>query len=129
MAKNKIGYVDGFVLVVPKANRDAYKKMAKEGAKMWMKAGALDYKECVGDDLAAPEMGGMKALTFTKMAKLKDTEEVWFSFIGFKSRAHRDQVNKKVMADMHKNAAKYKDFKMPFDEKRMAYGGFKVIVG
>ncbi len=128
MAKIKVGYVDGFVLVVPKDKREAYKKMAKDGAKMWMKAGALDYKECVGDDLAVPDMGGMKALTFTKLAKPKDDEEVWFSYISYKSRAHRDQVNKKVMAQMDKDADKYKDFEMPFDTKRMAYGGFKVMV-
>ncbi len=128
MAKSKVGYVDGFVLVVPKAKREAYKKMAKEGAKMWMKAGALDYKECVGDDLE-PEMGDAKVMTFAKLAKPKEGEEVWFSFVSYKSRAHRDQVNKKLMAEMAMNAEKHKDMEMPFDMKRMAYGGFKVIVG
>ena len=128
MAKIKVGYVDGFVLSVPKNKRDQYKKMAKEGAKMWLKAGALDYKECVADDME-PNMGEMKALTFIKLAKPKDGEEVWFSFISYKSRAHRDQVNKKVMAGMDKHAEQHKDMKMPFDVKRMAYGGFKVIVG
>lgn len=123
-------YVDGFVLVVPKKNVKAYQKMAKDGANMWMKAGALGYFECMGDDLkpntGAPE--GMRALTFPEMTKLKKGETVWFSFITYKDRKHRDKVNKKVMADMEKQAAKYKDMVMPFDMKRMAYGGFKVMV-
>ena len=108
MAKNKQNYVDGFVLVIPKKNLDAYRKMAQQGAKMWMKHGALDYKECVGDDLS-PNMGGMKVLTFTKMTKARKDETVWFSYITYKSRAHRDQVNKKVMAQMDKDAKKHKD--------------------
>lgn len=127
MAKNNIGYVDGFVLVVPKKNVAAYRAMALHGGKMWKKCGALDYKECIGDDLA-PSMGGMQALQFPKMAKLKKGETVWFSYIGYKSRAHRDQVNKRVNAEMDKMAKKYKDMPMPFDMKRMAYGGFKVVV-
>src|SRR3989344_6535104 len=96
---NKTKYVDGFVLVVPKKKVEEYRKMAEGGKKMWMKYGALDYKECIGDDLN-PNMGGMKGLTFTKMVKLKKGETVWFSYITYKSRAHRDQVNKKVMAEM-----------------------------
>ncbi len=127
MAKNLTKYVDGFVLVVPKDKVAEYRKMAKLGAKMWMKYGALDYKECMGDDLS-PNMGGMPVLTFTKMTKAKDDETVWFSYITFKSRAHRDQVNKKVMAEMDKDAKKQKDMSMPFDMKKMAYGGFKVEV-
>ncbi|KAA0205792.1 DUF1428 domain-containing protein [Candidatus Uhrbacteria bacterium] len=122
-------YVDGFVLVVPKKNVAAYRKMATEGAKMWMKYGALEYFECQGDDLNPnTDMGGMKALTFPQMTKLKKNETVWFSFIVYKSKKHRDQVNKKVMAQMSKDAEKYKDMKMPFDMRRMAYGGFKAIV-
>ncbi|TSC84275.1 MAG: hypothetical protein G01um101413_570 [Parcubacteria group bacterium Gr01-1014_13] len=122
---NSAKYVDGFVLVVPKKKVAAYRKMAQEGSRIWKKYGALEYKECVGDDLS-PNMGGMPALTFPKMIKLKKGETVWFSFVTYKSRAHRDQVNKKVMAEMDK---KYKDAPpMPFDMKRMAYGGFKVIV-
>lgn len=104
-----------------------YKKMAEEGRDIWMKHGALDYKECMGNDLN-PDMGGMPVLTFGKMAKLKKDETVWFSYIAFKSRAHRDQVNKRVMAEMHKNVKKQKDMAMPFDIKRMAYGGFEVVV-
>ncbi len=116
-------YVDGFVLVVPKNKVAAYKKMATEGAKIWKKYGALDYKECMIDD-AKPKM---VAFTFPQMTKLKKGETVWFSYITFKSRAHRDQVNKKVMAEMEKQPSD-KDFVMPFDMKRMAYGGFKVVV-
>lgn len=128
MAKSKTTYVDGFVLVVPKKNVAAYKKMAEGGAKMWMKHGALDYKECMGDDLNPPNTGGMSGLAFPTMIKAKKDETVWFSYITFKSRAHRDSVNKKVMKDMDKEAEKYKDMSMPFDMKRMAYGGFTVVV-
>ena len=124
---NRANYVDGFVLVVPKKNIAAYRKMAQGGAKMWKKYGALDYKECMGDDLT-PHMGGIPTPTFPRLAKLKKGETVWFSYITYKSRAHRDQVNKKVMAEMDKQAKKYKDTPMPFDLKRMAYGGFKVMV-
>ncbi|MFA7252551.1 MAG: DUF1428 domain-containing protein [Candidatus Paceibacterota bacterium] len=128
MKINSKKYIDGFVLVVPKRNFADYHKMAQEGAKMWLKYGALDYKECVGEDMN-PNMGGMTpALTFPKMIKAKKNESVWFSFIVYKSKAHRDQVNKKVMTEMNKKAEKYKDTPIPFDIKRFAYGGFKVIV-
>ena len=127
MAKNQTKYVDGFVLVVPKKKLAEYRKMAEIGKKMWMKYGALDYKECVGDDLNIKPMGGMKTLSFIKMAKAKPTENVWFSFIVYKSKKHRDEVNAKVMKEMMKDP-KSKDMSMPFDMKRMAYGGFKVIV-
>ena len=123
----KGGYVDGFVLVVPKKNVAAYRKMAKEGAKIWKKYGALDYKECIGDDLS-PNMGGMPALTFPKLGKVKKGETIWFSFIVYKNRKHRDTVNRKVMAYFDKKYADKKDHDMPFDMKRMAYGGFKTIV-
>lgn len=121
-------YVDGFVLVVPKDKAADYEKMAKEGAEMWMKFGALEYFECKGDDLKTKAMGGMKPLAFTKMAKAKPSEDVWFSFIVYKSKKHRDEVNKKVMVEMDKLKDKYKDATMPFDMKRMAYGGFSVEV-
>lgn len=117
-------YVDGFVIVVPEQNIAAYREMAKLGAKVWKKYGALEYFECSGDDLE-PEMTG---ITFPKMTKAKDGETVVFSFIIFKSRAHRDEVNAKVMQDPMMNDPKYKDKMMPFDVKRMAYAGFKVIV-
>ena len=127
--KQKVGYVDGFVLVVPQEKTDAYKKMAKEGAKMWMKYGALGYKECMGDDLNLQQMGNQKTRSFIEMAKAKEGDTVWFSYIEYKSKAHRDAVNKKVMADMDKQAEKYKDMEMPFEMKKMAVGGFKVSVG
>jgi uncharacterized protein YbaA (DUF1428 family) len=121
-------YVDGFVLIVPKDKSEDYKKMAEEGRDAWMKCGALEYYECRGDDLAPQEMGGEKSRTFTDMAGAQNNEEVWFSFIVFKSKEHRDEVNAKVMEEMAKLADKYKDFVMPTDMKRMAYGGFQVEV-
>ena len=121
-------YVDGFVLVVPGDKVEEYKKMASEGRDMWMKAGALEYYECVGENLEAKEMGGMKPLAFTEMAQAKEGETVWFSFIVYKSREHRDEVNAKVVEEMHKLEEQYKDIPMPFDMERMAYGGFEVAV-
>lgn len=121
-------YVDGFVLVVPKKKFAEYRKMAQLGRSMWMKYGALDYKECVGDDLQTKSMGGMKPLSFSKMAKAKSGEAVWFSFIVYKSKKHRNEVNAKVMKDPIMNDPKWKNKEMPFDMKRMAYGGFKVVV-
>jgi uncharacterized protein YbaA (DUF1428 family) len=124
MAKLKAGYVDGFVIVIPKENVPAYRTMARQASKVWKKHGALDYKECILDDASPP----MVVLTFPKLAKVKEGETVWFSFITYRSRAHRDLVNGKVMAEMEKQAQKYKDRPMPFDMKRMAFGGFKVVV-
>ena len=129
--KNKAGNVDGFVLVVPKKSLQAYKKMAQEGKDAWLKYGALDYRECKGDDLKIKKQPGMPmGLSFTKLAKARANETVWFSFITFKNKKHRDMVNKKVMAAMSKQYADVdpKDFKMPFDVRRMAYGGFAVEV-
>lgn len=124
-----VKYVDGFVLVVPKDKIEEYKKMASEGRDMWMKYGALEYYECMGDDLETEEMDGMKALTFTELAKTSPDETVWFSFIVYKSKEHRDEVNKKVMDEMSEKYKENGDFQMPFDMKRMAHGGFKVEVG
>ncbi len=121
-------YVDGFVLVVPKDKTEEYKKMAEEGRDMWMKFGALGYYECRGNDLVPQEMGGEKARAFTEMAGSNDEETVWFSFIIFKSKEHRDEVNAKVMAEMSEQMKDHKDMQMPFDMKRMAYGGFQVEV-
>ena len=121
-------YVDGFVLVVPKDKIAEYKKMAEEGASIWMRYGALEYMECMGEDLVTKDMDGMKPLAFTEMAKAKPNETVWFSFIVYKSRKHRDEVNTKVMEEMNKQKEKYKDVSMPFDMKRFAYGGFEVVV-
>lgn len=113
-------YVDGFVLAVPKKNLPSYRKMARLGAKVWKDHGALEYVECVGDDLAAT-MG----TSFIKLAKTKPGETVCFSFIVYRSRAHRDAVNRRVMADPRMLKAPNP---MPFDMKRMAFGGFKTIV-
>ena len=122
MKKQKENYVDGFVLVVPKNKILLYKKMAQLGAKLWKKHGALGYKECVIDD--AKPMGVV--LSFPKMTKLKKNETVWFSYITYASKKHRDQVNAKVMKDPAMNDPVYKD--MPMDMKRFACGGFKVMV-
>ena len=114
-------YVDGYVLPVPKKNLKAYLRMARMGEKAWRKHGALDYKECVGDDLKTKW-----GMPFTRMMKLKAGETVVFAFIVFKSRTHRDRVNAKVMQEMA-NVGAPKD--MPFDMKRMVYGGFKASIG
>ena len=113
-------YVDGYVLPVPKKKLKAYIRMARMGKEMWRKHGALDYKECVGDDLKTKW-----GTPFTRMMKLKPGETVVFSYIVFKSRAHRDRVNAKVMKEMEKMG---EPEDMPFDVKRMVYGGFKVLV-
>ena len=115
-------YVDGFVLPVPKKKVPEYLRMARKAGKVWMEHGAVAFMESVGDDLASPF-----AITFTKLAKLKPGETVFYSFIVFKSRADRDRVNKKVMADPRLNEM-MKGTAMPFDVKRMAYGGFKAMV-
>ncbi len=125
----KGAYVDGFLLVVPKNKRAEYKKMALWGKKTWMKYGALDYKECRGDDLRPKGMPGQKQRTFIDVAKAKPNEEVWFSFIVFKSKKHRDEVNKKVMKDPGMNDPAWADKPMPMDMKRFSYGGFAVEVG
>jgi uncharacterized protein YbaA (DUF1428 family) len=119
-------YVDGFVFVVKKDKIDEYKKMASMGGKIWKKHGALVYLECMGDDLH-PDMGPMKCVTFPELVKLKKNETAWFSFIIYKSKEHRDSVNKKVMADPMMGK-EWKDKPMPFDMKRLAYGGFQAIV-
>ena len=122
MKKGK--YVDGFILPIPKKKTAQYKKMAKEACEVWTKFGALDYKECIIDDTKPQHV----TLTFAKLVKPKPGETVWFSFIVFKSRQHRDAVNKKVMAYFDKKYAK-DEMQMPFDMKRFSYGGFKVEVG
>lgn len=116
------GYVDGFVLPVPKKNVEAYVRMARKAGKVWMEHGAVGFIESVGDDLET-RMG----LSFGKLAKLKPGETVFYSFILYKSRGHRDRVNKKVMADPRLKEMMDMS-KMPFDPKRMAYGGFKSLV-
>lgn len=123
----KGNYVDGFVLVIPKKNVAKYKKMASEASKVWKKFGALEYKECMGEDLK-PKTGAPPTLPFPKMVKAKPSETVWFSYVVYKNKKHRDMVNKQVMVYFTKKYSD-KDMKdMPFDMKRMAYGGFSVIV-
>jgi len=121
-------YIDAFVIVVPKKQVAAYRKMAKEGKKIWMKHGALSYRECMGEDLH-PDMKGVPYLSFPQLTKAKPSETVWFSYIEYKSKAHRNQVNKKVMKEMEAHMETQKDMKMPFDMKKFSYGGFKVEVG
>lgn len=116
-----MSYVDGYVLPVPKRGLRAYKRMAEIGRKIWTKHGALDYKECAGDDLLAKW-----GTPFTKMMKSKPGETVVFAYIVFKSRAHRDKVNAKVMKEMNEMGGPRMD--IPFDMKRMVFGGFKTIV-
>ena len=115
-------YVDGFVVPVPKKNVQAYRRMAQKAGRIWREHGALEFRECIGDDV---KMG--KLTSFPQSVKLKPNETVMFSWIVFKSRAHRDRVNAKVMKDPR--LADMMDPKaMPFDAKRMIYGGFKILV-
>lgn len=115
-------YVDGFVIPVQKNKLHLYFKMARVGAKLWKKYGALEYFECVGDDLSSAVAG----IKFPQTVKAKKGETVIFSFIVYKSRKHRDSVNAKVMKDPIMNEPM--NTPMPFDMKRMAFGGFKTIV-
>lgn len=120
--KTKANYVDGFVLPVPTKKIDAYRRMAQKASKIFRELGALEYRECVGDDLNVK-----MAMPFTKGIKSKPGETVVFAWVVYKSRAHRDSVNKKIMKDPRlANMCDPKD--MPFDCNRMLYGGFKTIV-
>jgi uncharacterized protein YbaA (DUF1428 family) len=117
-----MAYVDGFVVPVPKKKLQAYRRMAQKAGKIWREHGALEFRECVADDV---KWG--KRTSFPRSVKLKAGETVMFSFIVYKSKAERDRVNAKVMKD--KRLASMMDPKaMPFDAKRMIYGGFKVMV-
>ncbi len=117
-----MSYVDGYVLPVPKKRIKDYQRLAKKAGKIWVEHGALDYKECVGDEL---KIKGM--VPFTKTGKAKPNETVVFAYVLFKSKKHRNSVNAKVMKDPRMNQM-CDEKNMPFDCKRMAYGGFKVIV-
>ena len=114
-------YVDGFVLPIPKKNLAAYRKIAAKAGKIWLEYGALEYRECAADDVKPG-----KLTSFPQSVKLKKDETVVFSWIVFKSRAQRDAINKKVMADPR--IAKMGPEAMPFDASRMIYGGFRTIV-
>jgi len=115
-----MAYVDGFVVPVPTKNLAAYRRMAQLTAKVWKEHGAVEVRECVADDV---KVG--KWTSFPQSVKLKRGETVVFSWIAYKSRAHRNAVNKKVMADPR---LKMDMSRMPFDGKRMIYGGFKTIL-
>ena len=117
-------YIDGFVVPVPKKKVAAYRRISTAAGKIWKKHGALEYRECVGQDLAVK--AGM-GVAFHRLARTKPGETVFFSWIVYRSRAHRDAVNKKIMKDPEIAKMMTPDA-MPFDEKRMAYGGFEVLV-
>ena len=114
-------YVDGYVVPVPKRKVQAYRRIAQRAGKVWREHGALEFRECVGDDLAVKGM-----VPFPRLARLKPGETVFFSWVVYKSRAHRDRVNRKVMKDPR--IARMSEEEMPADMRRMAYGGFKVLV-
>ena len=117
-----MSYVDGYVLPVPKKNLRAYARMAQKAGKIWREHGAIEFRECVADDVKPG-----KYTSFPQSVKLKPGETVIFSWIVFKSRAHRDSVNTKVMKDPR--LAEMMDPKaLPFDGKRMFWGGFKTLV-
>jgi uncharacterized protein YbaA (DUF1428 family) len=116
-----MAYVDGFIVPVPKKQLQAYRRLAKQAGKVWREHGALEFRECVADDV---KVG--KWTSFPRSVKLKPSETVVFSWITYKSRAHRDRVNAKVMKDKRITSMDPKT--MPFDGKRMIYGGFKVLV-
>jgi uncharacterized protein YbaA (DUF1428 family) len=117
-----MSYVDGFVLPVPKRNLKAYRRIARVAGKVWRDHGALEYVECVADDVKPG-----KWTSFPQAVKLKAGETVWFSYIVYRSRRHRDRVNARVMKDK-RLAAMMDPKKMPFDGRRMFWGGFKVMV-
>jgi uncharacterized protein YbaA (DUF1428 family) len=117
-----MAYVDGFVLPVPKNNIEKYREIATKAGKVWREHGALEYRECVADDVKPGEV-----TSFPQSVNLKDDETVVFAYIVFNSRAHRDEVNAKVMSDPR--LAEMMDMKnMPFDGKRMFWGGFETLV-
>ena len=117
-----MAYVDGFIMAVPKKNLQAYRRIASKAGKVWREHGALEYKECVADDVKPG-----KLTSFPQAVKLKKNEVVWFSWIVYKSKAERKRILKKVMSD--KRLADMMDPKaMPFDSKRMVFGGFMMMV-
>jgi uncharacterized protein YbaA (DUF1428 family) len=114
-------YVDGFIVPVPKKNLAAYRRLSQKAGKIWMEHGALSYVECVGDDVKPG-----KVTSFPQSVKLKPDEIVVFSWIVYKSRTQRDRINKKAMADPRLTSMDPKT--LPFDGKRMIWGGFKTLV-
>ncbi len=116
-----MAYVDGFVVPVPKKKIDAYRRLARKAGKIWREHGALEYFECIADDVKPG-----KLTSFPQSVKMKSDETVVFSWITYRSRAHRDRVNAKVMSDPRFAGMDMKT--MPFDGARMFFGGFKVLV-
>jgi uncharacterized protein YbaA (DUF1428 family) len=116
-------YVDGFILVLPKRNLAAYRSLARKASRIWREHGALEYRECVGEEMV-PSFG----LPFPRLTRCRRGETVVFSWIGYRSKAHRNRVNARVMKDP-RIAGMCDPEHMPFDVKRMAYGGFEVMVG
>lgn len=118
-----MAYVDGFLLPVPRKNLQAYRRIAQRAGRIWREHGALEYRECAADDVSAKG-----TVSFQRSVKLKRGETVLFSWIVYKSRAHRDRVNAKVMKDPRLQKMMNDPASMPFDYKRMLYGGFRVLV-
>lgn len=116
-----MAYVDGFVIPIPKRKLAEYRKLARRAGKVWMELGAVAYMECVGDDLTIKGVA-----SFPKLARTRAGETVLFSWIVYRSKAHRDRVNARVMKDPR--IARMMTTRSPFDPKRMAYGGFRSIV-
>jgi uncharacterized protein YbaA (DUF1428 family) len=116
-----MAYVDGFIVPVPKKKVEAYRRLARKAGKIWREYGALEFKECIADDVKKG-----KWTSFPRSVKRKPNETVMFSYIVYKSRKDRDRINAKVMKDKRFAGMDMKD--MPFDAKRMIYGGFKVLV-
>jgi len=127
----KSTYIDAFVLVIPKDKVARYKKMAEDGCNMWMKHGALPYRECMGQDIS-PNMEGMESCPFPQLVNLRDDETVWFSYIEYASKEHRDEVNKKVMASWEEKSKEdpnsMNDCMDIMDMKRFSTGGFSIEV-
>lgn len=127
----KSAYIDAYVLVIPRDKVEKYRKMAQDGCNIWMKNGALSYRECMGDDLST-SMEGMESCPFPQLVNLKDNETVWFSYIEYASKEHRDEVNKKVMAHWEEKSKEdpnsMADCIDVMDMKRFSTGGFSVEV-
>lgn len=127
----KSTYIDAYVLVIPRDKVEKYKKMATDGCNIWMKHGALSYRECMGNDLSE-KMEGMESCPFPQLVNLKDDETVWFSYIEYASKEHRDEVNKKVMATWDEQSKEdpgsMDEWGDIMDMKRFSTGGFSIEV-
>ena len=127
----KATYIDAYVLVIPKDKVEKYKNMAENGCNIWMQYGALSYRECMGHDLGE-KMEGMESCPFPQLVNLKDDETVWFSYIEYSSKEHRDEVNQKVMAHWDQkwkeDPESMKDWGDIIDMKRFSTGGFSIEV-